>query len=405
MRVHFPGDKRVSLSVSERMSRVMPSATSAVLGLAAELKEAGRDIISLGAGEPDFDTPEHIKLAAIEAIKAGQTKYTAIDGTSTLKAAIQRKFKRDNNLSYEPGQILVSCGAKHTLFNACMGVLSHGDQAIIPAPYWVSYPDMVRVAEAEPVIIDTGIEDGFKITPEKLEAAITKNTRMLFLNSPSNPTGSCYTRAELAALGEVLVRHPQIVVLADDIYEQIHWAADPFCSLADACPDLYGQVVTINGVSKSHAMTGWRIGYAGGPPEVIKAMKTIQSQITSNPSSISQVAAAAALDGDQSCVGEMLKAYKARSDFIVAALNDIPGFECREGEGAFYAFPKVTEAMAAKGLTRDADLVKLLLEKADVVLVPGTPFGAPGYVRISFACSIAELEKAADRIRSALVQK
>jgi aspartate aminotransferase len=381
----------------------MPSATSAVLGLAAELKEAGRDVISLGAGEPDFDTPDHIKAAGIEAIRSGQTKYTAIDGTSALKAAIQRKFERDNGLSYEPGQILVSCGAKHTLFNACMGVLSKGDQAIIPAPYWVSYPDMVRVADAEPVIIETGIEDGFKITAEKLDAAINDKTRMLFLNSPSNPTGSCYTRKELEALGEVLVRHPNIVVLADDIYEHIHWAADPFCSIAQACPDLIDQVVTINGVSKCYAMTGWRIGYAGGPPGVIKAMKTIQSQITSNPSSISQIAATAALDGDQSCIGEMVKAYKTRSDFIVAALNDIPGFECREGEGAFYAFPKVTEAMAAKGLDSDADLVKLLLEKGDVVLVPGTPFGAPGYVRISFACSIEELEKAVDRIRNALV--
>lgn len=380
----------------------MPSATSAVLGLAAELKEAGRDVISLGAGEPDFDTPDHIKAAAIEAIRDGHTKYTAIDGTSALKAAIQQKFKRDNNLDYEPNQILVSCGAKHTLFNACMAVLSPGDEAIIPAPFWVSYPDMVRIADASPVIIETGIEDGFKVTPAKLAAAITDNTRMLFLNSPSNPTGSCYTRTELQALGEVLKRHPNIVVLADDIYEHIHWAPDPFCSLADACPDLIGQVVTINGVSKCYAMTGWRIGYAGGPPEVIKAMKTIQSQITSNPSSISQVAAAAALNGDQACVGEMLKAYKARSDYIVAALNDIPGFECREGEGAFYAFPKVTEAMADKGLSSDADLVKLLLEKGDVVLVPGTPFGAPGYVRISFACSIEELKKAADRIRSAL---
>ena len=393
----------MSLSVSERMGRVMPSATSAVLGLAAELREAGRDVISLGAGEPDFDTPDHIKAAAIEAIKEGQTKYTAIDGTSALKAAVQRKFERDNNLVYRPEQILVSCGAKHTLFNACMAVLSAGDQAIIPAPYWVSYPDMVRVADGEPVIIKTGIEDGFKVTPEQLEAAITDKTRMLFLNSPSNPTGSCYTREELQALGDVLVKHPKIVVLADDIYEHIHWAEDPFCSLADACPDLTGQVVTINGVSKCYAMTGWRIGYAGGPPEVINAMKTIQSQITSNPSSISQVAAAAALDGDQSCIAEMLKAYKARSDYIVAALNGIPGFECREGEGAFYAFPKVVGAIEAQGLKDDGELVKLLLEKGDVVMVPGTPFGAPGYLRISFACSIEELEKAVNRISSALM--
>ncbi|MGI9204274.1 MAG: pyridoxal phosphate-dependent aminotransferase [Woeseiaceae bacterium] len=393
----------MSLSVSERMSRVMPSATSAVLGLAASLREAGRDVVSLGAGEPDFDTPDHIKEAAIQAIRDGHTKYTAIDGTSQLKAAIQRKFVRDNQLNYEADQILVSVGAKHTLFNACMGILSAGDEAIIPAPYWVSYPDMVRVAEGEPVVIETGIEDGFKVTPEKLNAAITTKTRLLFLNSPSNPTGSCYTRQELAALGEVLLQHPNIVVLADDIYEHIHWAAEPFCSIVTACPALYDQVVTINGVSKCYAMTGWRVGYAGGPKEVIKAMKTIQSQITSNPCSVSQVAAAAALDGDQQCMAEMLKAYKARSDYIVDALNDIPGFECREGEGAFYAFPKVTEAMATKGLETDADLVKLVLESGDVVMVPGTPFGAPGYVRLSFACSIEELEKAIDRIRAALV--
>jgi len=393
----------VSLSVSERMGRVMPSATSAMLGLATELREAGKDVISLGAGEPDFDTPDHIKAAAIEAIKKGQTKYTAVDGTSSLKAAIQRKFERDNNLIYRPEQILVSCGAKQSLFNACMAVLGPGDQAIIPAPYWVSYPDMVRIADGEPVIITTGIEDGFKVTPEQLEAAITDKTRMLFLNSPSNPTGSCYTCEELQALGEVLVKHPDIVVLADDIYEHIHWADDPFCSLAEACPGLIGQVVTVNGVSKCYAMTGWRIGYAGGPPEIIKAMKTIQSQITSNPSSISQVAAAAALDGDQSCITEMLKAYKARSDYVVAALNNIPGFECREGEGAFYAFPKVVGAIEAQGLKNDGELVKLLLEKGDVVMVPGTPFGAPGYLRISFACSIEELEKAVSRITSALV--
>ena len=381
----------------------MPSATSAVLGLAAELREAGRDIISLGAGEPDFDTPEHIKQAAIEAIKAGQTKYTAIDGTSQLKAAIQRKFARDNELSYTHEQILVSCGAKHTLFNACMAILSHGEEAIIPAPYWVSYPDMVRVAEGVPVIIETGIDSDFKVTPEQLDAAITDKTRVLFLNSPSNPSGSCYSREELAALGEVLRRHPQIIVLADDIYEHIHWADAPFCSIATACPDLFDQVVTINGVSKCYAMTGWRIGYAGGPREVIKAMNTIQSQITSNPCSVSQVAAATALDGDQACIKEMVAAYKARSDYIVKALNETPGFECREGEGAFYAFPRVTRAIEAKGLHKDADLVNLLLNEADVVLVPGTPFGAPGYVRLSFACSIEELEEAVNRIKAALV--
>ena len=378
----------------------MPSATGAMLGLAAELREAGRDIVSLGAGEPDFDTPDHIKEAGIEAIRAGMTKYTAIDGTSQLKAAIQRKFERDNDLQYAPNQILVSCGAKHALFNACMAVLSPGDEAVIPAPSWVSYPDMVRVADGIPVMITTGIESDFKITPEQLEKSITDKSRLLFLNSPSNPTGSCYTRAELVALGAVLREHKNVVVLADDIYEHIYWAADPFCSLVTACPDLIDQVVTINGVSKCYAMTGWRIGYAGGPTEVIKAMKTIQSQITSNPASISQAAAVAALDGDQGCVTEMRNAYQARSEYIVEALNNIPGFECRQGEGAFYAFPRVTGALQSKGLADDAELVDLLVNEADVVTVSGIPFGAPGYIRISFACSMEDLKKAVQRIEA-----
>ncbi len=389
----------MSLSVSERMGRVMPSATSAVLGLAAELREAGRDIVGLGAGEPDFDTPDHIKQAAIDAINAGATKYTAIDGTSELKAAIQRKFERDNQLQYAPNQILVSCGAKHTLFNACMAVLSAGDEAVIPTPSWVSYPDMVRVADGVPVMIETDIDSDFKITPGQLAASISDKTRLLFLNSPSNPTGSSYTCSELEALGEVLRKHPNIVVLADDIYEHIHWAAEPFCSLATACPDLIGQVVTINGVSKCYAMTGWRIGYAGGPAEVINAMKTIQSQITSNPASMSQAAAVAALDGDQRCVTEMKQAYHVRSDYIVTALNEIPGFECRRGEGAFYAFPRVTGALRSKGLADDTELVNLLVSDADVVTVLGSAFGTPGYVRISFACSMPELETAVQRIR------
>jgi aspartate aminotransferase len=380
----------------------MPSATGAVLGLAAELRAAGRDIVSLGAGEPDFDTPEHIKEAGIAAINDGITKYTATDGTSELKAAIQRKFERDNNLQYGPDQILVSCGAKHTIFNACMAVLSPGDEAVIPAPYWVSYPDMVRVADGIPVTIETGIDTDFKITPDQLTSSITAKTRLLFLNSPSNPTGSSYTRAELEALGAVLRAHKNIVVLADDIYEHIHWAADPFCSFATACPDLVDQIVTVNGVSKCYAMTGWRIGYAGGPPEIIKAMKTIQSQVTSNPTSISQAAAVAALDGDQGCVTEMKNAYHARSEYIAGALNTIPGFECRQGEGAFYAFPRVTGALDAHGLADDSALVELLVNKADVVTVPGSPFGTPGYIRISFACSMDDLEKAIQRIKAVL---
>jgi len=392
----------VSLTVSQRMNRVMPSATSAVLGLAAKLREEGKDVISLGAGEPDFDTPDHIKEAAVKAIHDGDTKYTAIDGTSTLKAAIQRKFARDNALEYRPDEILVSCGAKQTLFNVCMATLGPGDEAIVPAPCWVSYPDMVRVADGEPVMLLTGIESGFKMLPEQLEAAITDRTKLLFLNSPSNPTGSCYTREELEALGEVLLRHPDIVIAADDIYELIHWAEAPFCSLATAVPELKDRTVTINGVSKCYAMTGWRIGYAGGPAEIIKAMKTIQSQCTSNPCSISQAAAAAALDGDQSCVADMTRAYKERSDYVVEALNGLPGFECRPGEGAFYAFPRVTQALDAKGLKDDFQLVELMLREAIVVMVPGSPFGTPGYVRISFACSLTQLKEAVERMARVL---
>jgi aspartate aminotransferase len=384
------------------MTRVRPSPTSAALALAAELKAAGRDLVSLGAGEPDFDTPQHIKAAAIAAIHAGMTKYTPIDGTAQLKAAIQRKFVRDNGLHYQPNQILVSSGAKQTLFNVCQAVLSAGDEAIVPGPYWVSYPDMVRLADAEPVIIETEIESGFKISPGQLAAALTDKTRLLFLNSPSNPTGSCYTRAEFAALGTVLADYPAVVIAADDIYEKIYWADEPFCSFAAACPSLADRTVTINGVSKSHAMTGWRIGYAGGPVSVIGAMKTIQSQCTSNPCSISQVAAIAALDGDQRCVDEMNKAYRERSRFISAALNALPGIQCREGQGAFYAFPRVEDAIQSLGLRDDAEFVNHLLQQADVAMVQGSAFGASGYVRISFACSIAELEKAVARMHRVL---
>lgn len=392
----------MSLSVSERMARVRPSPTSAALALAAELKAAGRDLVSLGAGEPDFDTPQHVKAAAIAAIHAGVTKYTPIDGTAQLKAAIQRKFARDNGLHYQPNQILVSSGAKQSLFNVCQAVLSAGDEAIVPAPYWVSYPDMVRLADAAPVFIETDLEADFKISPEQLADALTSKTRLLFLNSPSNPTGSCYTRAEFAALGTVLADYPDVVIAADDIYEKIYWADEPFCSFAAACPSLADRTVTINGVSKSHAMTGWRIGYAGGPAQVIGAMKTIQSQCTSNPCSISQVAAIAALDGDQACVDDMARAYRERSRYISAALNDLPGIQCREGEGAFYAFPRVVDAIRKLGLRDDGDFVNHLLQNADVAMVQGSAFGAPGYVRISFACSIAELETAVARMRRVL---
>ncbi len=392
----------MSLSVSDRMAAVKPSPTGAVLALVAELRAAGRDLISLGAGEPDFDTPQHIKDAAIGAINAGHTKYTPIAGTPALKAAIQKKFARENGLDYETSQILVTSGAKQALFNLCLALLGPGDEAIIPAPFWVSYPDMVRIAGAEPVIIGTGIEQDFKITPRQLASAITSNTRLLILNSPSNPTGASYSQSELAALGDVLQDHPGIVVLSDDIYEHIHWGHDPFVSFAAACPALMGRTVTTNGVSKAYAMTGWRIGYAAGPGELIKAMTTIQSQSTSNPCSVSQAAAVAALEGDQACVAEMTAAYRARHDYIVAALNEIPGIECRAGEGTFYAFPKVQAALDARGLRSDVELVEFLLNEADVACVPGSAFGAPGYVRLSFACSMGQLEESVQRIKRAV---
>ena len=384
------------------MAAVKPSPTGAVLALAAELRAAGRDLISLGAGEPDFDTPAHIRAAGIEAINTGDTKYTPIDGTAKLKAAIQRKFERENLLAYEPAQIIVTSGAKQALFNLCLALLGPGDEAIVPAPYWVSYPDMVRLAGAEPVVVEAGIDQDFKITPAQLEKAITDRTRLFILNSPSNPTGASYSRAELQALGALLGRHDGIVVLSDDIYEHIHWADEPFVSFATACPDLKHRTVTTNGVSKAFAMTGWRIGYAAGPLELITAMKTVQSQSTSNPCSISQAAAVAALDGDQACVAEMTAAYRERHDFIVSALNDIPGVECRPGEGTFYAFPKIRGAIDARNMTDDVEFVTYLLNEADVACVPGSAFGAPGYIRASFACSLAELEQATQRIKRAV---
>tara|TARA_Y100000768_G_scaffold231337_1_gene174746 strand:+ start:2170 stop:3348 length:1179 start_codon:yes stop_codon:yes gene_type:complete len=388
--------------VSERMNRVLPSATSAVLNLAAKLKEEGKDIISLGAGEPDFDTPPHIKEAAIKAIKDGHTKYTAIDGTLTLKKAIINKFKQDNDLIYDYDQIIVSSGAKQTLFNLCMGLLQNGDEAIIPSPYWVSYPDMVRIADATPKIIKTGIERNFKISARILKNSLNNKTRLIFLNSPSNPTGSCYTKQELIEIGEVLIDYPKVIIASDDIYEKIHWGKSKFYNIASVVPELHDRVVTINGVSKCYAMTGWRIGYAGGPKEIITSMKTVQSQSTSNPSSISQIAATEAINGSQDCVENMVTEYKKRNDYIVDALNNIPGFECKKGDGAFYAFPKVDNAIQSNKLKNDIEFASQILSKAGVVVVPGTPFGAPGYIRLSYACSMLELEKAAERITNAI---
>ncbi|HNR92569.1 MAG TPA: pyridoxal phosphate-dependent aminotransferase [Dokdonella sp.] len=388
----------MALPVSRRVQRVKPSPTLAVTARAAKLKAEGKDIVSLGAGEPDFDTPAHIAAAGVEAIRRGHTRYTNVDGINELKDAIIAKFRRDNQIEYERSQILVSSGAKQTIYNLCMAVLDAGDEAIIPAPYWVSYPDMVMLADGLPVMPFAGASQGYKISPRQLEVAITPATRLVLLNSPCNPTGAAYTRAELQALGEVLLQHPRIVIGTDDMYEKIYWADEPFCSLLTAVPELYDRTVTINGCSKAYAMTGWRIGYCGGPKEIVSAMSTIQGQSTSNASSISQRAAVVALSGDQASVGEMCAQYRKRHDYVVAGLNSLPGISCLPGAGTFYAFADVSAAMAATGCRDDNAFAELLLNEGGVALVAGSSFGAPGHVRISFACSMETLEKAIDRI-------
>jgi aspartate aminotransferase len=387
------------LSLSKRVQKVKPSPTLAVTARAAKLKAEGKDVIGLGAGEPDFDTPVFIADAGVDAIRKGITRYTSVDGTNELKDAIVAKFKRDNHLSYDRSQIIVSSGAKQTCFNVASALLNPGDECVIPAPYWVSYPDMVLLADGVPVSVFGGEDQGYKITTAQLEAAITPRTRLFILNSPSNPTGAAYTKAELQALGKVLLRHPQVVIAADEMYEHIYWASEPFTSFAQANPELYDRTVTINGVSKAYAMTGWRIGYCGGPKELVTAMATIQGQSTSNASSISQRAATVALNGDQSCVAEMNKAFKERHDFVVAGLNAILGISCRPGAGTFYAFANVTGAMKALGFSDDGDFAEYLLVEGGVAVVPGTGFGAPGHVRISFACSLKTLEEALKRIK------
>jgi len=369
---------------------------------AAKLKAEGKDIIGLAAGEPDFDTPLHIADAGVEAIRKGLTRYTAVDGTAELKDAIIAKFKRDNALTYERSQILVSSGAKQTCFNACLALLDPGDECLIPAPYWVSYPDMALLAEGVPVSVYASPSQGYKITAGQLAAAITLRTKLFIINSPSNPTGAAYTKAELQALGQVLAKHPQIVIAADEMYEHIYWAAEPFTSFAQANPQLYDRTITINGMSKAYAMTGWRIGYCGGPKEIIAAMSTVQGQSTSNASSISQRASTVALNGDQSCVAEMNKAFKARHDFVVAGLNAIPGISCLPAAGTFYAFANVEGAIHALGLKDDDEFAEYLLTQAGVAVVPGSGFGAPNHIRISFACSMDTLKDALGRIEQAI---
>ena len=396
------------MSLSKRVQAIKPSPTLAVSARAAQLKAEGKDIIALGTGEPDFDTPQHIKDAAIVAINAGFTKYTAVGGTPSLKKAVIAKFKRDNNLTYTAKQILVSCGGKQSFFNLSLAVIDPGDEVIIPAPYWVSYPDIVIIAEGTPVIVEADIEQGFKLTAAQLEAAITPKTKMLVINSPSNPSGAVYTLEDLKALGEVLRKYPRILIATDDMYEHIALIDGKFVNILDACPDLYARTLVLNGVSKAYAMTGWRIGYAAGPEEIISAMEKVQSQSTSNPTSISQVAAEAALNGDQNCLAPMIKAFRERHVFVVNELNKIPGLKCLMAGGAFYAFPDARQAIAAlykKGLIKEANDIALseyLLLEAGVAVVPGSAFGSEGYIRLSFATSMENLTNALTRMQKAL---
>ena len=391
------------MKLSDRVQRIKPSPTLAVTARAAQLRAEGKDIIGFGAGEPDFDTPESVKQAAIAAINAGFTKYTAVDGTAELKQAIIDKFARDNSLNYTTKQILVSVGGKQSFYNLAQALLNEGDEVIIPAPYWVSYPDMVLLADATPVIVPCDIDQGFKMTPGQLAAAITANTRLVVLNSPSNPTGAMYSQAELQALGEVLSHHPDIVIATDDIYEHILLGDKPFCNILMACPELGKRTIVLNGVSKAYSMTGWRIGYAAGPVPLITAMKDIQSQSTSNPTSISQVAAQAALEGDQGFIETMNVAFRERHSFIVDSLNALPGVECLPSDGAFYAFPKMQDAIGAlPGVENDVEFGEYLINEAGVALVPGSAFGAPGYMRLSFATSMEKLQEGMTRIRKVL---
>jgi len=392
----------LDLQLSDRVQNIKPSPTLAVTNRAAELRAAGKDIIGLGAGEPDFDTPKHIKDAAIKALENGFTKYTAVDGTPSLKKAIIDKFQRDNGLSYEPNQILVSCGGKQSFFNMALALLNAGDEVVIPAPYWVSYPDMVRIAEGTPVIVETEQANRFKITAEQLEAAITPKTKLVVLNSPSNPSGVAYTEAELKSLAAVLLKFPNVLVATDDMYEHILWAEGGFHNILTVCPELYDRTIVMNGVSKAYSMTGWRIGYIAGPEALVKAMKKIQSQSTSNPTSISQYAAEAALNGSQECVQEMLSAFKVRHDYVVKALNELPGVECIESDGTFYAFPSFKGAMEATGCNTDVEFAEKMLIEAEVALVPGSAFGTPGHMRLSYATSMQNLETAIARLAKAL---
>jgi len=388
----------LKIALSERAARLQPSPTLAVTARAAALKAEGKDIIGLGAGEPDFDTPEHVKEAAIRAMRAGQTKYTAVEGTLSLRKAVVDKFKRDNGLTYTTSQILVSSGGKQSFFNLCQAILDKGDEVVVPAPYWVSYPEIVAIADATPVMPYAGPAQHYKLTPEQLERSISKKTRLVVINSPSNPTGMAYRKQELLAFGEVLRRHPDVLIATDDMYEPFIWHGEPFCNILMCCPDLYERTLVLNGCSKAYAMTGWRIGYAGGPEAVIKAMGNMQSQSTSNPCSISQAAAEAALNGSQEYVQMMCKAFKERHDYVYGALTAMPGVSMLPADGTFYAFADFSQAIQRFKLKDDYELCERLLVDAGVAAVAGSAFGAPGHVRMSFATSMDNLKGAMGRI-------
>ena len=383
--------------------QIKPAATIVVSMKATELRAQGRDIISLGFGEPDFDTPDHIKQAAIDAIWQGKTKYPPVDGTKDLKSAIVRKLSVENQLDFESGQIIVSNGAKQSLSNLLISLLNPDDEVILPAPYWVSYPDMIKLAEGQPVILNATVENDFKITAKQLESSITDQTRLLIINSPSNPTGKVYNEAEYRELAEVLVEHPKVMIVCDDIYEHIYWGEKPYRTLLNVCPELSERTVIINGVSKAYAMTGWRIGYAAGPQVLVKAMLKVQSQSTSGACSISQAAATAALNGPQDCIAQMRTEYKRRYEYLLDALNAIDGIECEDCDGAFYAFPSFKSVIdRMPDIRDDVELAAWMLENAGVAMVPGTAFGAPGHLRLSFATSMENLRSCVQRIKAAL---
>lgn len=388
----------MDIALAKRVQKVKPSPTLAVAAKATQMRAQGHDVINLGTGEPDFDTPDYIKEAAIAAINKGYTKYTAVDGIPELKEAVKNKFKKDNGLDYQLNQILVSVGGKQSCYNLCQALLNPGDEVIIPAPYWVSYPDMVLLAEATPVIISTTPAQRYKINAQQLEEAITPKTRLIFLNSPSNPSGVAYTLDELKALAEVLKKHPQIIIATDDMYEHILWS-QPFANILNACPELYERTIVLNGVSKAYAMTGWRIGYAAGPLPLMNAMKTIQSQSTSNPCSIAQRAAVAALSGSNESVIEMVKAFRQRHDFVASRLQEIPGIEVIPADGTFYIFPSVQAIIKQRGYQNDLEFSEELLAKEGVALVPGSAFGNEGCIRLSFATSMEILQDALNRLQ------